>query len=123
MTKRTAADLAADEIIPVVGIGASAGGLDPICEFLVSVPPASGFAYVVVQHLNPLHKGMLPEVLQRITRMKVCEVEDGMAVEAEHVYVIPPNHDLGFDGARFAVLPPLGLRPRATGCISVLSAE
>jgi two-component system CheB/CheR fusion protein len=97
-------------VAAVVGIGASAGGLDPICEFLAGVPPSSGFAYVVVQHLDPLHKGMLPELLQRVTRMKVIEVTDGMEVEADHVYVIPPNRDLGFEGDRFAVLPPSGGR-------------
>ncbi|MBP1203780.1 two-component system CheB/CheR fusion protein [Duganella sp. 1411] len=97
-------------VAAVVGIGASAGGLDPICEFLAGVPPSSGFAYVVVQHLDPLHKGMLPELLQRVTRMKVTEVTDGMEVEADHVYVIPPNRDLGFEGDRFAVLPPSGGR-------------
>ncbi len=97
-------------LVPVVGIGASAGGLDPICEFLVSVPPASGFAYVVVQHLDPTHKAMLPELLQRVTRMPVHEIEDGMPVEADHVYVIPPGRDLGFDGANFAVLPASGAR-------------
>ncbi|GJI99697.1 chemotaxis protein CheR [Duganella rhizosphaerae] len=121
MTKQTAhaAAVAAIDIptaksslglVPVVGIGASAGGLDPICEFLVSVPPASGFAYVVVQHLDPTHKAMLPELLQRVTRMPVHEIEDGMAVEADHVYVIPPGRDLGFDGANFAVLPAFGER-------------
>ncbi|MES2162558.1 MAG: chemotaxis protein CheB [Pseudomonadota bacterium] len=97
-------------LVPVVGIGASAGGLDPICEFLVSVPPASGFAYVVVQHLDPTHKAMLAELLQRVTRMPVHEIEDGMAVEADHVYVIPPGRDLDFDGANFAVLPASGAR-------------
>ena len=97
-------------MVPVVGIGASAGGLDPICEFLAGVPAASGFAYVVVQHLDPLHKGMLPELLQRVTRMKVVEVADAMEVEADHVYVIPPNRNLGFDNGRFAVLPPSAAR-------------
>ena len=96
--------------VPVVGIGASAGGLEPICEFLAGVAPISGFAYVVVQHLDPLHKGMLPELLQRVTLMKVAEVADGMLVEADHVYVIPPNRDLAFDGSHFAVLPPSGQR-------------
>ena len=96
--------------VAVVGIGASAGGLDPICEFLAGVPPSSGFAYVVVQHLDPFHKGMLPEVLQRITPMKVIEVADGMEVEADHVYVIPPNRNLGFEDGRFAVLPPSAAR-------------
>jgi len=100
----------ANGAVPVVGIGASAGGLDPICEFLVGVPPASGFAYAIVQHLDPLHKAMLPELLQRVTRMPVHEAEDGMAVEADHVYVIPPNRDLSFDGGNFAVLPASGVR-------------
>jgi two-component system CheB/CheR fusion protein len=101
---------ATDATIPIVGIGASAGGLDPICEFLASVPASSGFAYVVVQHLDPLHKGLLPELLQRVTEMEVQEVEDGMPVRANHVYVIPPNRDLGFEDRAFAVLPPSGLR-------------
>ncbi|WP_229213225.1 MULTISPECIES: chemotaxis protein CheB [unclassified Duganella] len=119
MTKRTAHATPAPAIeassmkpaaVPVVGIGASAGGLDPICEFLVGVPPASGFAYAIVQHLDPLHKAMLPELLQRVTRMPVHEIEDGMPVEADHVYVIPPNRDLSFDGDSFAVLPASGVR-------------
>ena len=121
MTKRTTHAVAVADVelptarpscglVPVVGVGASAGGLDPICEFLVSVPPASGFAYVIVQHLDPTHKAMLPELLQRITRMPVYEIEDGMEVEADHVYVIPPGRDLGFDGGCFAVLPAAGAR-------------
>ncbi|MHA4866774.1 chemotaxis protein CheB [Duganella sp. PWIR1] len=106
MSKRSAVAVpVAEATIPVVGIGASAGGLDPICEFLSAVPPASGFAYVVVQHLGPLNSGVLPELLSRVTPMPVCEVEDGMPVEAGHVYVIPPNRDLGLRDRRFAVLP------------------
>ncbi|USX28781.1 PAS domain-containing protein [Oxalobacteraceae bacterium OTU3CINTB1] len=96
--------------VTVVGIGASAGGLDPICEFFVAVPSSSGLAYVVVQHLDPVQKGMLPELLQRVTPMKVLEVTDAMPVEADHVYVIPPDRDLGFDDGRFAVLPSSGQR-------------
>ncbi|MYM27303.1 two-component system, chemotaxis family, CheB/CheR fusion protein [Duganella sacchari] len=94
---------AAETLLPIVGIGASAGGLDPICEFLVSVPADSRFAYVVVQHLDPLHKGMLPELLQRMTSMRVCEIEDGMAVQANHVYVIPPGHDIGIEHYHFTL--------------------
>jgi two-component system CheB/CheR fusion protein len=101
---------AADAVVPIVGIGASAGGLDPICELLASVPPDSGAAYVVVQHLDPLHKGMLPELLQRVTAMKVDEVTDGMPVEADHVYVIPPNHDLALEGSHLVLRQPSGLR-------------
>jgi two-component system CheB/CheR fusion protein len=99
------ATAAAAPLMPIVGVGASAGGLDPICEFLVSLPPQSGFAYVVVQHLDPLHKCMLPELLQRITSMQVREVEDGMPVLANHVYVIPPSHDLGIVHYHFTVRP------------------
>ncbi|MBA5604587.1 PAS domain-containing protein [Duganella sp. FT3S] len=79
----------------VVGIGASAGGLEPISELLASVPAASGMAFVVVQHLDPRDKGMLPELLQRVTPMRVMEIAEGMAIEPDCVYVIPPNKVLG----------------------------
>ncbi|CAN7216472.1 PAS domain-containing protein [Pseudoduganella sp. LjRoot289] len=82
--------------VPVVGIGASAGGLEPISELLAAVPPGNGFAYVVVQHLDPQHTGMLPELLQRVTAMPVLEAADGMLIEPASVYVIPPDRDLGY---------------------------
>jgi two-component system CheB/CheR fusion protein len=78
-------------LFPVVGIGASAGGLEAIEQFLGNVAENSGMAYVVVQHLDPTHKGMLPELLQRISKMKVSQVKDCMAVRPNCVYVIPPN--------------------------------
>lgn len=78
-------------LFPVVGIGASAGGLEAIEQFLGNVPENSGMAYVVVQHLDPTHKGMLPELLQRISRMKVTQVKDCTVVRPNCVYVIPPN--------------------------------
>jgi two-component system CheB/CheR fusion protein len=109
MTKKSAPPAAAT-LMPIVGIGASAGGLDPICEFLVCVPPESGFAYVVVQHLDPLHKCMLPELLQRMTTMIVCEIEDGMPVQANRVYVIPPNQELSIEHYHFALHPVSGRR-------------
>lgn len=76
---------------PIVGIGASAGGLEALEQFLKNVPDESGMGYVVVQHLDPTQKGMLPELLQRISKMKVFQVEDLMKVEPDCVYVIPPN--------------------------------
>ena len=76
---------------PIVGIGASAGGLEALEQFLKNVPDKSGMAYVVVQHLDPTQKGMLPELLQRISKMKVFQVEDLMKVKPDCVYVIPPN--------------------------------
>jgi len=79
---------------PIVGIGASAGGLDALERFLRHVPAASGMAYVIVQHLDPTHVGMLTEILQRVTSMKVVQIVDGMRVAPDCVYVILPNSDL-----------------------------
>jgi two-component system, chemotaxis family, CheB/CheR fusion protein len=79
---------------PIVGIGASAGGLEALEQFMSNVPENSGMAYVVIQHLDPTHKGMLPELLQRITRMDVLQVKDRMAVKPNCVYVIPPNKSM-----------------------------
>lgn len=75
----------------VVGIGASAGGLEAISELLAGIAPASGMAFLVVQHLAPLRPSLLPEILSKQTSMHVIEALDGMAVEIDHVYVIPPN--------------------------------
>ena len=78
----------------IVGIGASAGGLDALERLLANVPPNSGLAYIVVQHLDPTHKAMLTELLQRVTAMPVREAEASMRVEPDTVYVIPPNTEL-----------------------------
>ncbi len=76
---------------PIVAIGASAGGLEALEQFLSNVPDKSGMAYIVIQHLDPTQKGMLPELLQRITKMPVRQVRDRMPVKMNTVYVIPPN--------------------------------
>ena len=76
---------------PIVGIGASAGGLEALEQFMSNVPENSGMAYVVIQHLDPTQKGMLPELLQRSTGMQVFQVKDRMAIKPDCVYVIPPN--------------------------------
>jgi len=81
-------------LFPIVGIGASAGGLEALEQFLSNVPNNSGLAYVVIQHLDPTQKGMLPELLQRVTKMKVFQVKDRMAVKPDCVYVIPPNSSM-----------------------------
>ncbi len=77
--------------VHIVGIGASAGGLEAIEQFLSNVSDTSGMAYVVVQHLDPTHKGMLPELLQRISKMKVTQVLNNTHVLPNCIYVIPPN--------------------------------
>jgi len=75
----------------MVGIGASAGGLEAIEQFLYNVSDTSGMAYIVVQHLDPTHKGMLPELLQRISKMRVTQVLNNTPVLPNCIYVIPPN--------------------------------
>ena len=82
------------EKFPIAGIGASAGGLEALEQFLGNVPANSGIAYVVIQHLDPTQKGMLPELLQRVTPMKVYQVADRMPVKVDCVYVIPPNKSM-----------------------------
>lgn len=79
---------------PVVGIGASAGGLDAFKKFFSAMPADSGMAFVLVPHLDPSHRSLMAELLGRQTDMPVSEVDDGMAVEPNCVYIIPPNKDL-----------------------------
>ncbi|MBD1400573.1 chemotaxis protein CheB [Pelovirga terrestris] len=98
---------------PIVGIGASAGGLEALEQFLRHVPADSGLAFVVIQHLDPTHKAMLTELLQRTTGMKTFQVKDRMPVKPNCVYVIPPNKDMSIlHGALhlFAPTTPRGLR-------------
>lgn len=78
----------------VVGIGASAGGLAALEEFLGKVAPHSGLAYIVVQHLDPTHKALLAELLQRVTPMPVSEASPNQRVGPDRVYVIPPNAEM-----------------------------
>jgi two-component system CheB/CheR fusion protein len=80
--------------VRIVGIGASAGGLEAFEQFLAHVPEKSGLAYVVVQHLDPTQKAMLADLLQRVTSLIVREASEGSPVEADHVYVIPPNTEI-----------------------------
>jgi two-component system CheB/CheR fusion protein len=86
--------LPANATFPIVGIGASAGGLEALEQFLGHVPAGSGMAFVIVQHLDPTHKGVMPELLQRATGMKVIQVKDRTRVQPNCVYVIPPNKDM-----------------------------
>jgi two-component system, chemotaxis family, CheB/CheR fusion protein len=98
------------ELFPVVGIGASAGGLEAMELFLSNVPENSGMAYVVVQHLDPTQKGMLPELLQRISKMKVYQARDGMLVCPNCVYVIPPNKSMSILHGKLQLFHPLETR-------------
>ncbi|MFZ2302970.1 MAG: chemotaxis protein CheB [Gallionella sp.] len=78
----------------IVGIGASAGGLEAFEHFFRNVPPGSGMAFVLVPHLDPSHASILTEILQRSTTMPVVEAQDQVQVELNRVYVIPPNRDM-----------------------------
>lgn len=80
-----------DDSFPIVGIGASAGGLEALELFFENMPENTGMAFVVVQHLDPTHVGILPELLQRTTAMKVLQISDQMKVRPNCVYVIPSN--------------------------------
>jgi two-component system, chemotaxis family, CheB/CheR fusion protein len=79
---------------PIVSIGASAGGLEALEQFFQNMPANTGLAFVVIQHLAPDHKGIMPELLQRITPMKVQQASDNLLVKSNCVYVIPPNKSL-----------------------------
>ena len=83
-----------DSAFPIVGIGASAGGLEALELFLRHVPAGSGMAFVIIQHLDPTHKGIMVELLQRTTAMQVVQARDRMKVAPDRVYVIPPNKDM-----------------------------
>src|SRR5687768_11757807 len=80
--------------VPVVGIGASAGGLDAFSRLLHHLPSDTGFAFVLVQHLDATHPSILSEILGRTTAMPVEEASDGTPVVPNRVYVIPPNTEL-----------------------------
>ena len=95
---------------PIVCIGASAGGLEAFEQFLSNVPKDSGMAYIVIQHLDPTQKGMLPELLQRISSMEVLQVEDRMTVEPNRVYVIPPNKTMSILNGVLYLFEPLESR-------------
>jgi two-component system CheB/CheR fusion protein len=93
----------------IVGIGASAGGLKSFEAFFAGLPDivASNVAFVLVQHLAPDHKSMLADLVSRYTSMNVFEVEDGMVVQPNCVYIIPPNHDMAVMSGRLQLMKPV----------------
>ena len=94
---------------PIVALGASAGGLEALTQLLEKMPPDTGMAFVVVQHLDPSHRSILAELLAKATAMPVIQVTEGITVRANRVYVIPPNKAMEIhQGA-------LTLTPRAKG--------
>jgi two-component system CheB/CheR fusion protein len=99
---------------PVVGIGASAGGLEPLEAFFASIPadkPDSvEMAFVVIQHLSPKHKSIIGEILKKDTDMPIMEIRDGLAVEPNTVYFNPPDSDVGISQGAFHLMEPAEAR-------------
>ena len=82
----------------VVGIGASAGGLEALQQLLTFLPSNTGMAFVIIQHLAPDHKSLLADILGKYSAMPVTEITDGMAVERDHIYMIPPKYNVEIRG-------------------------
>ena len=91
---------------PIVGIGASAGGLEAFEQFFKNMPSDSGMAFVVIQHLDPTHKSILSDLIGHYTSMKVAQVQDGMRVEPNSVHVIPPNRYLAILHGKLHLMEP-----------------
>ena len=87
-------DAAGNSLPIVVGVGASAGGLEAFTELLSHLPEDTGMAFVLIQHLDPKHESHLTELLVKASKMPVSEVKDETRAEADHVYVIPPRCNL-----------------------------
>ncbi len=97
-------------IFPIVGIGMSAGGLEALEAFAREAPLDSEIAFVVVQHLDPTHPSMLADLIRRCTSLPVEQVEDGMRVVPNHIYIIPPNCDMALMQGKLHLIEPVARR-------------
>jgi two-component system CheB/CheR fusion protein len=95
---------------PIIGIGASAGGLEALEQFFENMPKDTGMAFVVIQHLDSNHIGIMPELLQRITQMRVAQASDGLKVKPNFVYVIPPNKSMSLLNGSLHLFDPVETR-------------
>jgi two-component system CheB/CheR fusion protein len=102
-----AAPLPTGAALVVVGIGASAGGLEACRLFLEALPASPGMAFILIQHLDPTHDSMMVELLTSATQMPVVQAQDGMAVEIDHLYIIPPGLYLAIEHGRLSLSAPL----------------
>ena len=110
ITKPTKQHISTSLSFPIVGIGASAGGLEALEQFFSSTPKDTGMAFVVIQHLDPNHAGIMPELLQRTTDMQVLQVTDHLKMMPNHVYVIPPNKSMSILNGYLHLFEPTELR-------------
>lgn len=90
---------------PLVGVGASEGGVESFQKFLRAIPADSGMAYILIQHLSPAHESMLHDILSRSTTIPVLEIVDDCRIEPDHIYVIPKNRMLGITGHSLKLTP------------------
>src|SRR5271169_685835 len=94
------------ESFPVVGLGASAGGLDAVRRLLAVLPAGTGMAFILIQHLDPTHASMMVDLLAGHTPLTVKQAADGMPLEREHVYIIPPGAYLSIRGGALRLSQP-----------------
>ncbi|MBU4275260.1 MAG: PAS domain-containing protein [Proteobacteria bacterium] len=107
-----APDVPGDARFPIIGLGASAGGLEAFQQFFDAMPPDSGMAFLVVVHLDPDHTSILPELIQKHTSMKVEAAQDNTEVRPNQVYVAPPSKDLALLKGKILLLDPESPRGR-----------
>ncbi len=100
-----AEEVGAESPFPIVGIGASAGGLEAFTQLLGQLPRQTGMAFVLVQHLDPRHESRLTDLLARATHMPVVEASQGLQVVPDHVYIIPPNANMAIAQGILLVTP------------------
>ena len=103
--QRKPARLGDTTAVPVVAVGASAGGLEPISQFLAAMPVDAGLAVVVIQHLDPTSASMLPQLLARRSALNVSLAKDGIALQPNQVYIIPPAVFLSIESGRLRFSP------------------
>jgi hypothetical protein len=101
----SASERSASLSFPVVGVGASAGGLEAFTQLLDELPSDTGMAFVLIQHLDPTHTSFLADALTKATKMSVAQAQDGESIKPNHIYVIPPDADIAILHGLLTLLP------------------
>ncbi len=94
-----------DRLFPVVGVGASAGGLEAFKKLIRALPVDPGFALILVQHLEPNHESLLADLLQKVSSIPIAEIADKVVIEIDHIYILPPNKSLTTADGRLLLSP------------------
>ncbi|MGA1864933.1 MAG: chemotaxis protein CheB, partial [bacterium] len=106
-TEKTSAQRKKSKDFFIVGIGASAGGLDAFERFFQNMPSESGMAFILITHLSPTHHSIMPDLLRKYTKMDVCQADDGMNVKSNCIYVIPPNKNIAILHGTLQLIAPV----------------